>query len=181
MGNLTLEKAFGNNDISVGWVGEPGRHLGRVVNDVNTPAPPGLVTGACGLPNVTAPIAEPSPCQPFFSQLPYVGQIQLLESNGQSSYNAVNVIFTRRYGKGLTIAANYTYAQALADVGGPGGSCDTCTLLPNDPRYDWGFSDYDVRHRVAISVDYELPFGKSLNGVFGPVSQGLAIERDLFV
>lgn len=176
MANLTLEKAFGNNDISVGWVGEPGRHLGRVVNDANTPAPPGLVTGPCGLPNVTAPIAEPSPCQPFFSQLPYVGQIQLLESNGASSYNALNVIFTRRYGNGLTIAANYTYAQALADVGGPGGSCDTCTILPNDPRYDWGFSDYDVRHRVAISVDYELPFGKSLNGFLGGAIKGWQVN-----
>jgi hypothetical protein len=173
MGNLTLEKAFGANDVSVGWVGEPGRHLGRTVNDVNVPGPPGL-TG-CGFV-LNVPIAEPSPCQPFYSQLPYVGLISLLESNGENSYNALNVIFTRRSGKGLTVGANYTYAQALADVGGPGGPCDVCTILPNKPRYDWGFSDFDVRHRVAVTVDYEFPFGKSLTGLRGQIVKGWQVN-----
>jgi hypothetical protein len=173
MTNVTLEKAFGSNDISIGWVGEYGRHLGRVVNDVNIPGPPGL-TGCGFVPNV--PIAEPSPCQPFYSQLPYVGLISLLESNGKNSYNALNLIFSRRYGNGLTVSANYTYAQALADVGGPGGPCDTCTIMPNNPRYDWGFSDYDVRHRVAILVDYDLPFGKSLTGVMGHIARGWQVN-----
>jgi hypothetical protein len=62
-----------------------------VVNDVNIPGPPGL-TGCGYVLNV--PIAEPSPCQPFYSQLPYVGLISLLESNGKNSYNALNVIFS---------------------------------------------------------------------------------------
>ena len=76
----------------------------------------------------------------------------MLESNGQNSYNALNVIFSRRYGKGLTVSANYTYAQALANVGGPGGPCDSCTIMPNNLRYDYGFSDYDVRHRAALLI-----------------------------
>jgi hypothetical protein len=173
MSNMTLEKSFGSNDISIGWVGEYGRHLGRVVNDVNIPGPPGL-TGCGYVLNV--PIAEPSPCQPFYSLLPNVGLISLLESNGKNSYNALNVIFSRRYSKGLTVSANYTYAQGLADTGGPGGPCDTCTIMPNNPRYDWGFSDYDVRHRVAILVDYELPFGKTRKGAMGVLARNWQVN-----
>ena len=173
MANVTLEKSFGANNLSIGWVGEYGRHLGRTVNDVNIPGPPGL-TGCGYVLNV--PIAEPSPCQPFYSQLPYVGLISVLESNGQNSYNALNVIFSRRYGKGLTVSANYTYAQALANVGGPGGPCDSCTIMPNNLRYDYGFSDYDVRHRVAILVNYQLPFGKSLRGAMGYAARGWQVN-----
>jgi hypothetical protein len=176
MGNVTLEKAFGANVVSVGWLGEPGRHLARTINDVNIPAPPGL-SGRTDCGNAPGqPIAEPSPCQPFFPQLPFVGLISLLKSDGQSSYNALNVIFTRRLQAGLTVQANYTYAQSMADVGGTGGPCDVCSILPNNPKYDWGFSDYDVRHRVTIEVNYSLPFGKSFTGPIGGFVKGWQVN-----
>jgi hypothetical protein len=40
--------------------------------------------------------------------------------------------------------------------------------LPNAiSPYERGNSDLDIRHRVAISGNYEIPFGKSLSGVEG--------------
>ncbi len=166
--NITLEKAFGANAVTVGWVGEPGRHLNRVIPDDDTPAPPGV----SGCTNTS----EPGPCQPYFAYLPLTQTITLLTSTGSSSYNALNVVFTRRAAAGLTVQANYTYAQALADTGTIGGACDPCGLLPNDPRSDWGFSDFDVRHRVAITADYELPFGKSMTGAQGMVAKGWQVN-----
>lgn len=172
MGNLTLEKAFGASVASVGWVGEAGRHLARTINDINLPAPPGL-SGRTDCGNLPGqPIAEPSPCQPFFSQLPYVGLISLLQSDGESSYNALNAAFTRRLQAGLTVQANYTYAQSFANSGGLGGPCDVCSILPNNARYDRGYSDFDVRHRVVVEVNYALPFGKSFTGVIGQAIKG---------
>ncbi len=169
MYNLTLEKAFGANDLSVGWVGEPGRHLGRVVPNIDIPLPPGLsAVPGCQ----TGTITLPSPCQPFYGALPITSSVQLLTSTGSSSYNALNVVFTRRYSKGWTVGANYTWAHALANVGGPGGACGTCAILPNNLRYDWGNSDYDVKNRMAITINYELPFGKSFTGVAKQVVAG---------
>jgi hypothetical protein len=167
MYNLTLEKAFGSNDISIGWVGEPGRHLGRVIPNVDIPAPPSLQTSAC-LASLApgAKIALPDPiCQPFGAQIPFVNSIQLLESNGYSSYNGMNLVYQRRYSAGLTVQASYTWSHALANVGGPGGACTTCGILPNNLRYDYGTSDYNITDRVAVLVSYELPFGKSWHGV----------------
>jgi hypothetical protein len=166
--NLALEKQFGANTFTAAWVGEPGRHLNRVIPDADIPAPPGV----SGCTNVS----EPGPCQPYFSYLPLTQTITLLTSTGSSSYNALNVVFARRATAGLTIQANYTYAQALADTGGIGGACDPCGLLPNNPRSDWGFSDYDVRHRVATTVNYELPFGKGMTGAKGMLAKGWQVN-----
>ena len=174
MYNLTLEKAFGSNDISIGWVGEPGRHLGRVVPNVDIPAPPTLGIAAC---NTGVKISLPNPtCQPFGAQIPFVNSIQLLESNGSSSYNGMNVVYQRRYSAGLTVQANYTWSHALSNVGGIGGACTTCAILPNNLRYDWGTSDYSITNRVAIGVNYELPFGKSWNGVLKQVGYGWQVN-----
>ena len=179
MYNLTLEKAFGANDISVGWVGEPGRHLGRVVPNVNEPAPVGVQSAACitAIGGAGKKISLPNAaCQPYGAQLPFVNSIQLLESNGYSSFNALNVIFQRRYSKGLTVASSYTYEHALSNVGGTGGACTTCAILPNNLRYDYGTSDYNIKHRVAITANYELPFGKSLRGVEGQIVKGWEVN-----
>jgi hypothetical protein len=168
MYNITLEKAFGANAVTVGWVGEPARHLNRLLPDADIPAP-ASVSGCVNM-------SEPGPCQPYFQFLPNTQLITLLESNGSASYNALNVIFSRRAAKGLTVQANYTYTAALADTGGIGGACDPCGLLPNNPRSDWGFSDNDVRHRIAATVNYQLPFGKSMTGVEGGFVKGWEVN-----
>ncbi len=178
MYNLTLEKSFGNNDLSVGWVGEPGRNLGRVIPNIDVPAPLGSQSAAC-LASLKpgAKISLPNPvCQPYGAQLPFVNSIQLLESNGSSSFNAMNVIFQRRYSSGLTAQASYTWEHALANVGGPASNCITCGIIPTNPSYDWGNSDYNVKHRVAITANYELPFGKGLSGVEGQIVKGWAVN-----
>lgn len=179
MYNLTLEKAFGSNDISVGWVGEPGRHLGRVVPNVNEPAPVSVQSAACitAIGGLGKKISLPNAaCQPYGAQLPFLNSVQLLESNGYSSFNAMNVIFQRRYSKGLTVASSYTYEHALSNVGGTGGACTTCAILPNNLRYDYGTSDYNITHRVAITANYELPFGKSLTGIEGQIVKGWQVN-----
>jgi hypothetical protein len=172
MVNMMLEKEFGANVLSVGYVGEPVRHLGRTVPNANTNLPP-LGPGGCG---ITTPVAFPSPCQPYFNQLPFLNSVQLLETNGISNYNALQVQFQRRYSAGLTFAANYTFSQALSDVGGPGGACVGCAQVLNNFGRDYGPSDFLTKHRVAISANYELPFGKSYKGLLGQVVKGWQVN-----
>ena len=172
MFNLMMEKEFAGNVLTIGYVGEPVRNLPRVVSNADLPLPP-LGPGGCG---VTTAISLPNPCQPYYSQLPLVSSIQLGETNGISNYNALQVQFQRRYKAGLTFAVNYTHASALSDVGGPGGACTGCAQVLNDFARDYGPSDYMVRNRFTTTVNYELPFGKSLHGVAGQVVKGWQVN-----
>src|SRR5262244_1392232 len=36
--------------------------------------------------------------------------------------------------------------------------------IPRDPKLDWGSSDYDIRHRVALSMIWETPWAKNGTG-----------------
>jgi hypothetical protein len=172
MFNLMLEKEIGSNVIGVGYVGEPVRHLGRTIPNANTNLPP-LGPGGCG---VTTPVTFPSPCQPYYAQLPLVNSIQLLQTDGVSNYNALQVTFQRRYSSGLTIASNYTFASTLSDVGGPGGACVGCAQVLNNFGRDYGPSDYMVKHGVKFTANYELPFAKATNGLIGQVAKGWQIN-----
>jgi hypothetical protein len=168
MYNVTLQKQIGANVFSVGYVGQNSRNLGRVIPNINLPLPT-LGPGGCG---VTTAITLPNPCQPYYSVMPNNTSIQFLETNGVSNYAAVQAIFQRRYTNGLTIAANYTYAHALADVAGAGGACTACAQVLNDLARDYGNSDFDVRHRIVFTANYEVPFGKTLKGVEGVLGKG---------
>ena len=171
--NLTLEKEFSNNVLTVGYVGEFLRHGAKLVPNLNVPTPP-LESGGCGQ---TTTITLPSPCQPFYAQTPLVSFIQYLTSNGISNYNALQATFQRRYRAGLTFAANYTYARAQSDMGeGARTACFGCGLWNANPSYDYGNSDLDVRHRIALTANYELPFGKSLKGAAGQIVKGWQVN-----
>jgi hypothetical protein len=172
MFNLIIEKEIGNNVIGIGFVGEPVRHLGRVVPNANTNLPP-LGPGGCG---VTTQVSFPSPCQPYYAQLPLVNSLQLLQTDAVSNYNAMQVTFQRRYSAGLTIASNYTFASALSDVGGTGGACTGCAQVLNNFGRDYGPSDSMVKHRMTFTADYELPFAKSANGLMGQVAKGWQVN-----
>ena len=145
--NVTVQKQFGANVVSVGYVGQVARHLPWDPN-INIPAP--------------------SPAGPFrplvySGVLPLVTSINNYQATGASEYHAAQFSFERRYSKGLTVNANYVFARNLTNIsdGGTTGAATTGAILPYDRSYDWGNSDIGVKHRVSYRFNYELPFGKS--------------------
>jgi hypothetical protein len=174
--NLMIEKEVGGNILGIGYVGEVSHHLAHVISDVNLPTPP-LEPGGCGQ---TTAVQIPGPCQPYYGQIPLVTYIQLNKTDGRNNYNALQMQFQRRYKNGLTAAANYTYARGLTNTSSPNGTCNGaggCNLwLANWQKYDYGNSDYDIRHRVTVTATYELPFGKSLKGPAAQVVKGWQIN-----
>jgi hypothetical protein len=179
--NLELQKQFGANVITIGYVGQLGRHLPQVVNDVNIPDPLNTTHTAAnsagfGLPNTItgAPCVTPiSGCdlrftvRPTATTLPGLGGVGEYFSEGTSSYNSLQASFQRSYHDGLTVSANYTYSHAIDDAtdlsleGQEGfGNADPFDLK----RFETGSSDLDLRHRFVATATYELPFGKSFTG-----------------
>jgi Carboxypeptidase regulatory-like domain len=104
--------------------------------------------------------------------LPSFGTIPLLESSGSSIYHGLLGRLERRFSGGLSLLASYTYGHAIDDSTGGNVTQDA-----RDLHADRANSDFDARHRLAVSYVYELPFGRNkaigknwgsaLNGMLG--------------
>jgi len=78
----------------------------------------------------------------------------------RSNYNALQLSVRKTYTKGLAFNASYTYAKTLdtlSDVFNLRAPRVTDTMNVN---YDYGPSDYDMRHRFITAVSYDLPIFK---------------------
>jgi hypothetical protein len=130
-------------------VGQVGRHLQYAPN-LNIPA------AISSTPKVYAPLV-------YSAVLPNVTTINYYTATGASEYNAAQFSFERRYSKGLTVNANYTFARNLTNIsdGGTTGAATVGAILPYNRTYDWGNSDIGIKNRFSFRANYELPFGKS--------------------
>ena len=101
--------------------------------------------------------------QPFVyaQQLPKVSTLNDNINMGGSSYNAGLLVFERRFSKGLILNANYAWARMLNIAQDSGGNSGPTGLITNNPHYDWGNSDIDVRNRLSVMGVYALPFGRA--------------------
>ena len=95
---------------------------------------------------------DPNPSRP---QLGY-GNITRLENQANSNYNALQATARRTVGD-LTLSVAYTYAHSIDNSSDryDGAFVNSYNLAANR-----GNSDFDVRHNVAISYVYGLPFFK---------------------
>ncbi len=95
--------------------------------------------------------------------LPFVN---FTDDFGRSNYNALQSKLEKRFVKGLSILASYTWAHAIDN--GPGrfsGNSNPARNLygpqnPNNIGLERASSDIDVRHRFTLANVYDLPFGQ---------------------
>ncbi len=80
---------------------------------------------------------------------------------GNSNYHALLAKLERRFSKGLSLLASYTYGHSIDDGRGGNEPGDTAPQNMRDLAANRGSSNYDIRHRFVLSGLYQLPFGKS--------------------
>lgn len=154
--NLQVEQQFGPNVLTLGYVGNTGQHLPEEINDINVPQP--FVPGSS--PNAGA--------RPLSTILPNLGGVNWMQSEGVSNYNAFQASFQRRYSTGLAFDANYTWAKALSDMSGfsEEGQQGWSNANPYKIRQiEYGTAENNIGNRFALSLNYEIPFSKSFNGI----------------
>src|SRR3954454_13039225 len=105
------------------------------------------------------------------SSLNLLGDIQILENLGIANYNSLQVKLERRFSKGITLLASYSYGKALTDsvdhlsTSGVGNGVDVGEYKepqnPHNRRSEYGPSEFDVTHRLVMSGVWQLPFGRS--------------------
>jgi hypothetical protein len=126
----------------VGYFGSKGTHL-ILRRNINQP-----IDGVRPYPALSAssPILPGTP----------IGNIAEVESDGNSSYNALWISANKRLAHGLQFNASYTFSKSIDynSLSSQG------IVLQNsyDLRGDRGLSDFDARHRFVINWLYELPF-----------------------
>lgn len=166
--NLVVQKEWAGNVVSVGYVGSLGRDL-LFQDNINLPTP-----------SLTAePVGTATPAYIYAAQLPNVGAIQRNSNLGLNNYNSLQVTFIRRYRRGLTTNFNYTLAHGLGDSVNPSAT-NANGLWTNNPHYDYSNTAVDIRHRIAFSANYELPFGKNLSGTAGYLAKGWQLNTITF-
>jgi outer membrane receptor protein involved in Fe transport len=175
--HMEVQKQLGKNVLTIGYVGQLGRYIPVVVNDINVQKPqfatyditnPLSSTGGCA-PDQIPPAGfgagwdcgaltiRPTGAQaanggvPVPGQspksLPNLGGVGYYQSIGFSHYNALAVSLERRFSKGLTANINYTWSHAIDDA----------TQLSNEGQE--GFSNinpFDIGHTEAGNGDTDL-------------------------
>ena len=114
-------------------------------------------TGANGCRVDTAAIAT---ARRYSSQFPYYNYIVRTTSGFYSNYHGLQVTLEGRNFHGLTFLSAYTYSHALDFW----SKSSQGTQLPADslnPRFQYGNSDQDLRHRFRFSPSYAIPGIKS--------------------
>jgi hypothetical protein len=142
--NLTLQYALARSWVfEVGYVGNKGTHLSRFWNG-NQPT----VAGTSGT------LAARRPNVGF-------GDVEYMDSGGNSFYNALQTRLEKRFSNGLTLLHSFTYSRGLDNVGAwndPNGS-----LYPQD-AYNFAnekaLAENIVKFNSVASWVYELPFGR---------------------
>ena len=163
--SASVEKSLGKETtLEIGYLGSHGLHLQRshLINN----APPG--PGAIGprrpfktlsfLPGMVLPtnIIVASTTFP-------VSGINLLENSAQSWYEAGYVNLRRRFARGWTFLANYTFAKNLSDAPDFRSPMFESAAPQNNSNLAVEKGPAcDIRHRFALSTVYDLPSaGKS--------------------
>lgn len=78
--------------------------------------------------------------------------IPLYSSGSSSTYNALQVAFSKRYSHGLQLEGSYTWSKTLDNGMSHQNSYDILASR--------AVTDFDRTHRFVVSYIYELPFGK---------------------
>ena len=155
--NLNAQYQFFSDFVfELGYVGTSGTALLQF-RDLNQPIfIPGV--DSMGNPNSTPANKE--------LRRPYPGYSTIAQSvtNGSSIYHALQTSLTKRFSRGYTFLAGYTFSKSidLASQYHSGASNPIDPAIAQDANNfnaDRGLSSFDMRHRFTFSGVFELPFG----------------------
>jgi hypothetical protein len=145
--NLAIQYELDHADaIQVGYVGTLGRHL-DIMGGANSPSA------------IVAPGAS------IYSYIPnpdFAPNSTYETTNGASSYNSLQVVFTRQMSRGLTVLANYTFSKCFSDQHTQASSLSgiRAEWLPGfGIKGDYALCDTDSTNVIHLSGTYELPVG----------------------
>jgi len=101
-----------------------------------------------------------------------IGSMPLGYSNGNSSYNALQLTLQKRYSRGFSILGNYTFSKSIDYSSFGSNEGNQTGPDPFNVRNNRGPSDFDVTHRFVASGIWEMPKLSKSNAVIRNVLGG---------
>ncbi|MEE8348738.1 MAG: TonB-dependent receptor [Acidobacteriota bacterium] len=149
--NVTLEhEVIPETVVTVAYIGAVGRHERRT-GEANT-AVPTIVDGK----KVFTPGSP--------RRNPNFGFLLTTNTDGNSSYNALEINLKRRFSQGLQFQGAYTYGHSI-DQGSQGFGLEGLNNPQNvidleDRSISQSNSTFDIRHNFTFNGGWELPIGR---------------------
>jgi hypothetical protein len=110
---------------------------------------------------------------PSIVRTPFFGFAQLFQAQDavSSNYHSLQAKLDKRFSHGLSFLTAYTWSHSIDGASVFFGSgANATTIFPQDNynlNAERGSSDFDIRHRLSFSFNYEVPVWRSLPSVLG--------------
>ena len=156
--NLVFERQFRNNWlVRAAYIGNKGTHLSTAVDGgANEGNPAIYIPGQS-----TADNTQDRRINPNF------GSVGIYGSLYNSNYNSLQLNMEKRFSRGLSLLANYSWSKMIDNFGPFGGE----NTNPFNPNFDRSVSNDDVTHVFHISGIWDLPKSQ-LHGIAGGFING---------
>ena len=146
--NLAVQRAItANTTVEANYVGSRTVHADSSTV-VNVPLPgPGAVQGR----------------RPY----PELGAFTTIRWDGWAAFNGLTLKVTRRFTRGLSFDAEYTFSKSMDDASDTGTTNAEYNLPQNayDPDLEKGPSSFDHRNRFTANAVYDLPLARGSHGL----------------
>jgi len=142
--DLAFEQRLGaQQTVTIAYYGTRGSDL-PVVIDINQPTP-----------GSSDPVSEQAR-RPFAATFPQFRVINTLSDIADSNYNSLQ-ISAQRSAANVTFRASYTFSKSLDEASGAGGFYHGPVEDSRDLHFDYGRSDFDIRHRLTVTYAWRVP------------------------
>ena len=146
--NLLVQRQAGANWLfSVGYVGNAGYHLSSNAVGRQELNPAVYIPGASTVANTQSRRLNPN-----FSS------VQVYPTDFISRYHALQLDVQKRFARGFSLRANYTFSKLTDDLGA--NHCDGCGASmtnPFDRSFDYGISSTNVPNVFHLSAVWQMP------------------------
>jgi hypothetical protein len=170
--NLTLQRDLGKNWVlELGYVGTHSLHLRETSTNIQaklaTVQNPIIVTAQGGQQfTITNNTVNNGPARSNLLGVNGYGGFQIFASDAYSHYHSLQATLSRRWGAGYFQGA-YTFAKSLDATSTGNTALNTAFNDETNIRNSYGLSDFDRKHRLSVSYNYDLPVFHNAHGVKG--------------
>jgi outer membrane receptor protein involved in Fe transport len=151
--NVSLQREVLKDTIlTVAYVGSGGVHL-FVQRDLNPPA----ATIEDGVYHFASVVNGKTVSNPRLN--PNFGPLANFVADGNSNYNSLQVNLSHRFTHNFQVQAAYTWSHSLdVSSGTYANESNGGAENPYNLNYDYGPSNFDIRHSLVVNGVYALPF-----------------------
>ncbi|HEU0141230.1 MAG TPA: carboxypeptidase regulatory-like domain-containing protein, partial [Bryobacteraceae bacterium] len=157
--NLALQRQVsGDLAVQVAYVGKVGRKLLMGLSDNPAIYGPGATLANINQRRI----------------LSGFGNNSIISSRANSSYNALQVEVTKRYGRGFSLQGAYAFSRSLDMASG----IALGAAVPNvfDLSTQWGLSDFHAKHVASLSWIWDVPVTGSSSAFVKTVADGWQVN-----